>query len=376
MTGGWPAHLPGVELCRSFFAGAVEPLLAEACPGLRYAAARIGPGSDVLGFDTARSVDHDWGPRLEIFCTPGDLARHGARLSALLAHRLPRRFHGWPTHFAPPGAAVRTMADTGGPVAHLVRFTDLGAWSTAQLGFDPRDGVTTFDWLATPAQRLAEVTGGAVYRDDDGALTALRRRLHWYPGDVWRYVLAGQWQRIGQEEAFVGRAAEAGDDSGARIVAARLAREVLRLCLLLGRRYPPYGKWLGSAAAAVEQAAPVRAALAAALRARTAAARQSRLCEAYEAAGRWQNRLGLCAAVPAVRRPFYDRPYPVIGAGRFAGALYAALSDPAVAALPRVGPVDQVVDSTEVLTAPPLCRAVMAAVLGLPAAPPARPDPA
>ncbi|KUM72305.1 hypothetical protein AQI70_23680 [Streptomyces curacoi] len=27
--------------------------------------------------------------------------------------------------------------------------------------------------------------------------------------------------------------------------AARLARDLMRLCLLMERRYPPYGKWLG-----------------------------------------------------------------------------------------------------------------------------------
>ncbi|TDC71161.1 HtaA domain-containing protein, partial [Streptomyces hainanensis] len=36
---------------------AVRPLLDEHLPGLPYAAARIGPGSEVLGFDTARSAD-------------------------------------------------------------------------------------------------------------------------------------------------------------------------------------------------------------------------------------------------------------------------------------------------------------------------------
>src|SRR5205814_860732 len=71
--------------------------------------------------------------------------------------------------------------------------------------------------------------------------------LSWYPPDVWRYVLSCQWSRIAEEEAFGGRCAEAGDELGSVVVTARLARDLMRLWLLMHRRYPPYSKWLGSA---------------------------------------------------------------------------------------------------------------------------------
>ena len=38
-------------------------------------------------------------------------------------------------------------------------------------GVDPRGGVTVPDWLAVPWQRLAEVTGGAVFHDGTGGRT-------------------------------------------------------------------------------------------------------------------------------------------------------------------------------------------------------------
>jgi hypothetical protein len=331
-----PTFLPGVQLAGLFYAEAVRPLLGD----LPHAAARVGPGSDVLGYDSARSADHDWGPRLELFVGPGVDA---AALSERLRHELPKRFRGWSTHFAPAGARVRSMAGTDGPVDHYVRVAEVGAWCGELLGFDPRAGVGVRDWLATPWQRLAEVTGGAVFHDGTGELTGIRERLSWYPDDVWRYVLACQWRRIAQEEAFVGRAAEAGDDFGSRLVAARLSREVARLLLLLGRCWPPYEKWLGRAVAPDSAAAH----LAGALSANGVQQREAELCTAYELAGERQNALGLGAPVPAGRRAYFDRPYQVIGADRFAAALMDAVTDPGLRRLPLIGIVSQVLDSVD-----------------------------
>ena len=44
---------------------------------------------------------------------------------------------------------------------HRVEVTALGGWLAGRLGFNPRAGMTAQDWLATPYQRLAEITAGA-----------------------------------------------------------------------------------------------------------------------------------------------------------------------------------------------------------------------
>ncbi|WP_437082233.1 DUF4037 domain-containing protein [Streptomyces sp. enrichment culture] len=358
-----PPFVPGLELSRRFFHEAVRPLVAEAAPGVAYSAARLGSGSEVLGFDTARSRDHEWGPRLELFLRPGDVARHATAISERLAAGLPRTFLGHPTHLVPTDeAGIRVMAATDGPVRHAVDITDPGTWFTGRLGFDPGRGVTLRDRLSAPTQRLAEVTSGDVFHDGLGALTTARARLDWYPYDLWLYVLACQWRRLSQEEAFVGRCGEVGDELGAAVVAARLVRDLMRLSLLMGRRYPPYAKWLGSAFARVPGAAGLTPVLRAVLAATDPDTRERHLVTAYETVAAEHNRLGLTDPVDPATRPYHGRPFRVLRAERFADALTARITDPAVRALPPAGAVDQFVDSTEVLTRPAAARAVTRAV--------------
>ncbi|WP_163509868.1 DUF4037 domain-containing protein [Fodinicola acaciae] len=329
--------IPGLQLSRLFYAEAVRPLLDRHFPGLPHAAARIGSGSEVLGFDTARSADHEWGPRLQVF-----VADPAPEIGELLSRELPKEFRGYPTHFVPAdNEHIRKMAPTDGPVFHRVDIARLTDWMTGALGFDPTAGIGARDWLATPTQRLAEVTGGAVFHDDTGELTAVRSALSWYPDEIWRYVLACGWQRIGQEEAFVGRAGEVGDELGSAVVAARLARELMRLCLLMARVYPPYSKWLGSAFASLPGIEPIRLALTGALAATEWRVRERFLGEAYEMVAARHNELRLTEPLDPRTRPYFSRPFRVIGAGRFVAALHATGS--------LAGAVDQFVDSTDVL---------------------------
>ncbi|MGN0119123.1 MAG: hypothetical protein ACI39M_16750, partial [Streptomyces albidoflavus] len=156
MTHPAPDFLPGLELSRLLYEEAVRPLLDEVHPGLRYAAARVGTGSEVLGFDTPRSADHEWGPRLQLFLTPEDAARHTTDLHELLRERLPKEVRGWPTHFRPATAdgPIGHMTPTEGPVEHRVDILETDRWLTGQLGPGATaEEPTAADWLAMPQQR-------------------------------------------------------------------------------------------------------------------------------------------------------------------------------------------------------------------------------
>jgi hypothetical protein len=104
--------IPGVELSRRFYLEAVRPILEAHFPGLPHAAAHIGPGSDVLGFDTEMSTDHDWGPGVRLFLRDAD-AGLGEKIQAALSQELPRRFAGYVVGMtAPDEHGVRHMQCT------------------------------------------------------------------------------------------------------------------------------------------------------------------------------------------------------------------------------------------------------------------------
>jgi len=347
--------IPGLQLAGQYFTDVVRPALDQAYPGLAYSAALLGWGSEVLGFDSQRSTDHNWGPRLQVFLAAGGGPSSG-EIGAMLARQLPATFRGYRTVFP-------STEDPSATARHWIEVTPLGSWLNDELGFDPTQPVTLLDWLATPTQRLAEVTAGAVFHDGPGELSRARSRLAWYPHDVWLYALACQWQRIGQEEAFPGRCAESGDELGSAIITARLARDLMRLCLLMARRFPPYSKWLGTALVRIPDGADIALALSRAVSAADWRTREQNLCRAYEIAAALHNRLGLTGHVDPRTRPYYERPYQVIDAGRFAAALREAITDPQIRRLQDVGAVDQFIDSTDALGDLRLLRAAVSAAI-------------
>jgi len=347
--------IPGLQLAGAFYTEVVRPLLEDAYPDMAYSAALLGWGSEVLGFDSQRSTDHNWGPRLQVFLATDTGAAPG-EIAAMLAQQLPAAFRGYPTVFS-------DTHDPGGTARHWVQVTRLRSWLEGQLGFDPTRPVSLLDWLATPSQRLAEVTAGAVFHDGLGELGQARARLAWYPRDVWLYVLECQWQRISQEEAFPGRCSEAGDELGSAIVTARLARDLMRLCLLMTRRYPPYSKWLGTAFAQLPETFEIAPLLTAAVAAQDWRTREQHLCRAYELAATLHNELGLTPLVEPKTRPYYDRPYQVLDASRIAAALREGITDQQIRQLQPIGAIDQFIDSTDALGNIQILRATTRAAL-------------
>ena len=323
---------PGIEFNAAFYDEVVGPVLRP----WRHSAALLGWGSEILGFDTARSTDHGWGPRLQVFVESTDV--DGARTA--LDAQLPSEFRGWPVRYGWDEVVVE----------HRVRVDDLGSWLVQHLGHDPRTGISPLDWLVSPQQLLLGVVRGEVYHDGLDQLHRLRAELHWYPDDLWRWIVACQWQRIAQEEAFVGRAASVGDDLGSRVLTARQVRELMRLWFLFSREYWPYGKWFGSAFSRLPGGPELGRLLAGVLDAPDPSIRERALADAYEAVALGHNAAIVTDPVDPTVREFYGRGHLVLMSGRFVDACIAEVTDPWLRSLPLVGSVDQVADSTDLLS--------------------------
>jgi hypothetical protein len=355
--------MQGIELSRRFYEDLVRPWLARAAPGLPHAAALLGYGSELLGFDDAMSQDHNWGPRVHLFVDEPVFAAEANALVAMFATAAPDTFLGHPIGMAnqpdavPHRQAGRADARHGLEIWTLARA--MRFWSGLAPG-EPRDNL---GWLGLAEQRLIAFTAGAVFHDDDGRLTAERERLNRFPRDVWLYKLAGQWRRIAEEQPFVGRNGIAGDERGSRVIAARLVRDLMRLAFLIERRHAPYSKWFGSAFASLACAADVGPRLDAVLDAADWQTRDAALAQAAFALGELQLASGVPGAIPPRIERFHERPFSVVNSEAMIAALMAAIEDPALRALPVIGSLDQVTDSTPVIEAPARARRAMAALL-------------
>ena len=357
--------VPGHRLSRALYEGYVAPALASRLPGLRYAAALVGHGSDVLGFDSARSTDHDWGPRLQVVVADHDLAGQSGAMLEAIDEALPETVLGVSVDL--PGATKlpgddETHHNSQGERRHGVTVTSVTRLQRDLLGTEdqPRRWDHT-RWLTTPRQSLLEFTAGPAFRDDTGELSAARDALAWYPRDVWLYVMSGRWQRIAQLESFVGRSAEAGDDLGSRLLAGQIAGDIMHLALLQRRTYAPYPKWLGSSFARHEEDDGLATDLTRVVAADTAEARQKALVGTLVELSHRHDLLDVTAPMLSRAEPFFGRPYPVIWSERIARALHEAIRPPLRESLPfGLGGIDELTDGTDALKNIHLRRAIAA----------------
>jgi hypothetical protein len=167
--------------------------------------------------------------------------------------------------------------------------------------------------------------------------------------------MAAAWTRISQEEHLMGRAGMVGDEVGSALIAARLVRDIMRLCFLMERTYAPYPKWFGTAFRRLGCGPALYPVLRDVLGAIDWKSRQAAMVPAYERLAAMHNDLGLTRRLPEQAVGFFGRPFAVMAIQGFAPALLEQVSGDLLTETTLrspIGGVDQVSDSTDLLGDP------------------------
>ncbi|MFX0107228.1 MAG: DUF4037 domain-containing protein [Candidatus Hodarchaeota archaeon] len=346
--------MKGLDLSQVFYEEAVKPLLKSEFPNLVYSAGHLGWGSDVLGFDTDQSMDHGWGPRMFIFLGEKDYEKYNESLDTFLGHNLPTEIRGFPVNFDyhDDGTAVMQLSDKK-PLNHGVKIYTIRDYFEEYLTVNPLGRMNPIDWVVLPEQRLRSITKGRIFHDGLEQLQSILEKLSYYPNDVWLYLLSTQWRRIAQEEPFMGRCGQVGDELGSRVVGSRLVYDIMKLCFLMEKQYAPYIKWFGTAFSQLKNASTLTPILENVFESVSWKERQDCLAKAYEIVAKMHNDLAITKPMKTEVSNFHNRPFLIIQADDFADTIYETIQDEEVLSLPKyLGAIDQFVDSTDVLSKP------------------------
>lgn len=348
-----PSFIPGLKLCHFFFEEAVKPILTENYPLLRYDAALIGPGSEVLEFDDPVSSDHHWGPRLQLFLGETDYSKNKNEIILLLQQKLPYCIRGYSTHWSEPDPsdAMNQFLEprSSGLVNHRVKIYSISAYLMKVLNIETIE-LTNIDWLILPEQRLLEITSGRVYHHGHGKILKVRKFFNYYPDNVWYYKLVSEWDHIAEEMAFVGRSAPRGDDLGSKLEAARLVRYIIRLAFILSKKYIPYPKWFAYSFSFLPIATDLQPVLLAILDQNSWQKREELLSKAYLILLNYQNSLKISPEIKLKPTQYHSRDQTVIDVQKIIVELKKLLRPPLDKVKYSIGSVDQFIDNTHILT--------------------------
>ena len=335
--------VPGMTLCEGFYRECAAPILAAHFPALRYSAGLIGYGSDVIGCDDAVSADHMWGPRFYLFLDAADMPKKETIFRALSEH-LPCTYRGCSVNYTAPDPADNGVQHPEfvehGPVHPLVFIETFDDFLRGQLGTADPAAMTPAEWLAVSEHRLLSLVSGRFFADDLH-LAARLEPIRFYPDVVQNYLIASNWDIIASEQAFIRRAADVGDDIGSRILTARIAERLMRLCFLYRRQYAPYSKWFGTLFRRLDIDPQIGIAIDAALTADAPASREDAIVEAQVRVARLHNESGITPPVDFAVERYYGRAIKVIFADRFADAASALLAGTPLEAIPLLGSLSQ-----------------------------------
>ncbi|MHA1708063.1 MAG: DUF4037 domain-containing protein [Candidatus Heimdallarchaeaceae archaeon] len=310
-----PKFIPGLKLAEMFFEEIVKEIIKENFPNLRFTACLIGPGSEVLGYDDKTSTDHHWGLRLQLFLSDDDYEKFSEKLIEVFKKNLPYHYKGYSTNWGEPNPDDNNtqlpQEKTKGEVNHRIEICTTKRYLKEKLAIDSLK-MSEKEWLLLPDQSLLEFTQGKLFYDTLGELKEARKRVSYFPENVWKFKILSEWEHIKQEIAFHGRTGEVKDELGSRVEASRLVRYIMRLAIILSKKYLPYEKWLGTTFSRLQLAEKLEPVLLHIFNEKSWKKRDKLLCDAYLLLVEEQNKLRLTPKIKLKPKPYFNRKQLVI----------------------------------------------------------------
>lgn len=230
--GGKPIR-NGMTLCRQYYETFGKPMLQRMFPDAwkQIAVGLAGEGSECFGYDDALSQDHDFGPGFCIW-VPDEMDE--AQVAALQQAYtlLPKTYCG----------ITRRVTPQGNNRVGVCRISDFYR-RLIGIGCVPQ---TETQWLQIEEEQLAAAVNGAVFQDNLGTFTRIRKALQFgYPKAV-------RLRRLAQETAWMAqrgqynlpRLLQRGDKLTAILAFSHFAESTMRATHLCANVYAPYYKWL------------------------------------------------------------------------------------------------------------------------------------
>lgn len=192
----------------------------------------IGSGSECFGYDDDISQDHDFDPGFCIFLPDESI------VDRRKAFQLERAYAGLPREYS--GFRREIVSPVGGARRGVIRISEFFRNKTGS----PDGILSTEQWLTIPEYCLAEATNGTVFFDAFGSVTEIRKRLAFYPEDIFGKKLAGHILLMAQAGQYnYPRCLDHGEPDGAQLAVIEFVSSAMSAIFLLNRRYQPFYKW-------------------------------------------------------------------------------------------------------------------------------------
>lgn len=224
--------IKGLSLSKDYFNEVILPVfktelldIFELC-----AFGLVGEGSECYGYDDEISRDHDFGPSVCIWLREEDYKKYSAKINKIL-NKLPQEFKG----FSALKESEWGYNRRGLLSIENFYFKFLGKETSPK---------TIFEWQKIPEPALATATNGAIFLDNLGEFSRIRKEIEYYPEVIRQNKIATRCMNISQYGQYnYVRCLKRNDFIAANQTLYLFVEEVIHLVSLLNKKYKVFYKW-------------------------------------------------------------------------------------------------------------------------------------